>query len=412
MMKSRRRFLGESAALGGISTPSIDAAMKRRESLLSHADQTNPPEGLSSNSLRIKDTTIHLLREPVGLRRHYAVLCLETLEGIQGVGEIGLNVDNREEVQSALPRLREALVGKDASMIEAQWLELRKSRFSAPVRAAINMALWDIYGKSLNAPVYRFSGGPTRKKVRVYAEIEDDGNDHVISAAQILLRTDVRAIRIILLGLSELEDGPRRVEVALKRIAKFRSEFGDEVDLIADCRRTLSAAEAAVLARDLESQHVLWLSDPSDSRDPELYLKLSNETVTPLGIGHSIENATEAMEFLRRGAVDVIETSLAAGAGLSGLRRIANAAEAHYVAIAPRACDGPVATAAGLQLAAMVSNFYILGMRIPLEEANQKMRLELHQSSLERIEKGYVALPTKPGLGIELNQSGLEKYRV
>jgi galactonate dehydratase len=356
------------------------------------------------------------VQEPAGERRRYLFVRIETAAGLHGVGEATLRGEPAATVLSRIPAVKQELQGKDASLIEAIWLELGgnailESRLPRPLLAAVNMALWDIYGKVLNAPVYRFSGGPARTKVRVYAGIEASSASGIRDAARQLLASGIRTFRVTLPALASSEDGPRRIRPLIRQMEALRSELGDEVDLILDCGRQLPPSDAATLATALERLHFLWISDPCESADRDLYAKLSSETVTPLGMTHAIGNATETMDFLRRNALDVIETSLADAGGISGLRRIANMAETYYVALAPAAGDGPVATAAGLQFAAIVSNFYILGLRVPLEAENRRMRQELHQSSLETASSGFLELPSKPGLGIELNPSALEKYR-
>jgi galactonate dehydratase len=414
-MPDRRRFL-TNAALGGVSAPLI---LQKRMTLLAQSrhersEQLSPAEG----HLRITDVRPYVVQEPADKRQRFVFLRVETAAGIYGVGEIAVVGEELTTVLSRISAIKQTLMSKDASQIEALWLEMDTGGISGerrtprPVQAAVNMALWDIYGKSLGAPVYRFSGGPTRTKVRVYGEIEASSGNDLAATAKQLQSSGARTLRISLPDLSKLEDGPRRMRPVIRQMERLRSDLGDEVDLILDCRGRLPASDAATLAAALESLHFLWLSDPCDSVDRELYAKLSSETVTPFGVTYAVRNAAEAIEFLRKNALDVIETPLAQAGGISGLRRIANLAETYYVALAPAAGDGPVSTAAGLQLAATVSNFYILGLRLPVEEENRKMRQELHQSSLEAIKEGFLDLPVKPGLGIDLNPAALEKYRV
>jgi galactonate dehydratase len=416
-LSERRRFL-TNAAIGGISALSMPLVLRKRLNLVTQARQGSPvTPSPTGGHLRIIDVKSDVVQEPAGKRRHYAFLRVETAAGLYGIGEVATAGEHPTALLSRLPAIKQALLGKDASAIEAHWLEMEMSAEPAgrnvprPLQAAINTALWDVYGKSLSSPVYKFSGGPTRTKVRVYAEIEASSATDLVATARQLIAAGVRTLRISLPELGTLEDGPRRIRPLIRRMEKLRSDLGDETDLILDCKGRLPASDAATLGAALEPLHFLWLSDPCHSVDRGLYAKLSNETVTPLGISGAIRNATEAMEFLRQHAIDVIETPLAEGGGISGLRRIANMAETYYVALAPAAGDGPVATAAGLQFAATVSNFYILGMRLPLEEENRKMRQELHQSSLETAKEGFLELPTKAGLGIELDPAALEKYR-
>jgi galactonate dehydratase len=141
----------------------------------------------------------------------------------------------------------------------------------------------------------------------------------------------------------------------------------------------------------------------------EAVRKVSNETVTPLGFGRGIGNPGVFLALLREGLVDVVRPDIAQW-GISGARRIAVLAEAYYVAIAPHHNGGPVATAAAIHLAASVPNFFIQQVPLPEDPRDREMRAAIVSAGLESPRDGFLELPLRAGLGIEVNETALEKY--
>jgi galactonate dehydratase len=137
--------------------------------------------------------------------------------------------------------------------------------------------------------------------------------------------------------------------------------------------------------------------------------KVGDETVTPLGFGAGIDEAGVFQALLREGLIDVARPDIATF-GISGARRIAALAETYYVAVAPRHNGGPVGTAAAIQLAASIPNFFIQQAPIPVAEEDRAMRREIVSPAVETGKDGFLQLGKAPGLGISVNESALEKY--
>jgi galactonate dehydratase len=131
--------------------------------------------------------------------------------------------------------------------------------------------------------------------------------------------------------------------------------------------------------------------------------------VTPLGFGRDITDASVFLALLREGLVDVVRPDIGRW-GITGARRVATLAESYYVAIAPHHDGGPIATAAALHLAASVPNFFIQHVPLPADPKDRAMRADLIAGALETPRDGFLQLPTGPGLGIQVNESALEKY--
>ena len=129
----------------------------------------------------------------------------------------------------------------------------------------------------------------------------------------------------------------------------------------------------------------------------------------PLGFGRGISDPGVFMALLRDGLVDIVRPDISQW-GISGARHVAVIAEAYYVAIAPHHDGGPVATAAAMHMAASVPNFFIQHVPLPEDAKDREMRAAIISGGLETPRDGFLQLPSAPGLGIEVNESALERY--
>jgi len=317
------------------------------------------------------------VREPVSGNR-YTVLRVKTRSGLTGWGECA---DAPEQEAKALER---EWMGRSATLYAA-------IDHSSALAGALDMAMLDILGKASRAPVYRVLGGPTRHKVRAFTDSNAAGFGAVaISAPKPAARNQGKAYQ-------------NQVQMLLKQLPEDR-------DFILAARGSLTPGDAASVARAIESSHPLWFDEPCSASDLEALRKISAETVTALGFGRGITEPAGFLALLREGLVDVVRPDIARW-GISGARGIAVLAESYYVAIAPHHDGGPVATAAALHLAASVPNFVIQHVPLPADPKDREMRAAIAGSGLETPRDGFLQLPTGPGLGIQVNDSALEKYR-
>ncbi len=316
------------------------------------------------------------VREPVSGNR-YTVLRVKTRSGLVGWGECAQAAES------------------DVRALENEWIGKPATRYAAidaasPLAGALDTALLDILGKSCGAPVYRVLGGPTRHKVRAFADSNASGFGAIgIAAPKPSSRNQGKAYQ-------------NQVQMLLKELPEDR-------DFVLSAHGSLTPGDAASVARAVESSHPLWLDEPCPVSDLEGVRKISGETVTPLGFGRGITDPGVFLALLREGLVDVVRPDIARW-GISGARRVAVLAETYYVAIAPHHDGGPVSTAAALHLAASVPNFFIQHVPLPDDPKDREMRAAIVSGALETPRDGFLQLPTGPGLGIQVNESALENY--
>ena len=340
------------------------------------------------------------LREPVS-KRAYTCLRLQTRSGAVGYGECSRisPVD--------LPALRGAIQGNEASSFES----IRRGlTASSAALAGLDMAMLDLLGKFTNAPVYQVLGGPTRNQARALARVEGDTDDAVVSAVAQAHGAGHRAFLIPVPTTHSPNHSATLVNATQRRLDRVRAAAGAGCDFVLDAAGRLTPGDASTLAAAFERFHLLWVDEPCQPSNPSAAYRIASENVTPVGFGRFAAEAGVFQEMLRSDAIDVIRPDLARH-GISQSRRIAALAETYYVAAAPFHDGGPIATAAALNLAASLPNFFIQQIPHPVAEEDRRMRARLAGDALETVKDGFLQLPRGPGLGIAVNEAAFAEYR-
>ena len=350
-----------------------------RKKILLSPDAAPRTAGAQPSALDIAEIRNFVVREPLS-GNQYSLLRITTRSGLTGWGEC--RFDPNADVKS----LQAAWVGKPAH----QYATITTA---TPFRAALDIALLDILGKAANAPVYRVLGGPTRSKVRAYSSpYSQQFAVAVIDVPAPVSRNQGKAYQ--------------------NRILEMVNAVPEDRDFVLAGNGLLTPGDAASVATTVERKHPLWFDEPCAHSNMEALRKVSAETVIPLGFGAHIDDPAVFQSLLREGLIDVARPDIATF-GISGVRRIAALAETYYVAVAPRHNGGPIATAAAIQIAASIPNFFIQHIPLPTAEQDRAMRSEIVSTQFEmENENGFLALTKSPGLGITVNEQALEKYRV
>src|SRR5262245_2548995 len=379
----------------------MQATSQRRERLANAISAVdNSRLALKERDLVVTAIATYPLREPVSGRR-YTAIRVQTESGLTGFGECGL-VSGED-----LAKAKSVVVGKPATACEI----VRRQLATVPnLQAAVNIALLDIVGKSSKAPVFQVLGGPTRNKARAIALLEGQNTDALTNSMKRAREAGFRAFMVPVPPVTAPNQGQAFVQAAQKRMESLRAAGGDGLDFVLSAERSLSAGDASSVASALERFHLLWFDEPCRLSNLGAVRKIGAESVTPLGFGSQLRHGGDFQDLLREEVADILRPSLALN-GITQIRRIAAVAETYYVAVAPYHDGGPIGTAAALHLAASLPNFFIQQIPLPEAEADQRMRAEIAGPSVEVVKDGYAALPTGAGLGIQVNQEALEKYK-
>jgi len=364
---------------------------------------------MAAQKVAITDMSAHAVQEPVS-KRVFLLLTLKTDANISGVGETEAGPDPVGAVARLLA-LKPNLVGQDATAAEV----VRKRLLAAaPGRgneaAAVNMALLDIVGKLAKAPSHEVLGGPTRNQIRALACLEPSKDAELKTALQQAREAGFRAFVVPLRLPDTSARGRAFHRQTLQLLESLREAGGSDSDFVLDCGGKVAPSDAAVLARNFERFHLLWLDEPVGAIDHNTLTKISNESVTPVGFGRQLADHSAFLDLLRLDAIDVLRPDICRN-GITPIKKAAALAETYYVAVAPYHRGGPIATAAALHLAAAIPNFFIQEVVFSTNDRDQKMRRELTGEPTETLKNGFFPLPTRPGLGVTLNEEAVSKYQ-
>jgi galactonate dehydratase len=361
-------------------------------------------------AIKITDIKTYLLG--VG-GRNLVFVKVETDQGIHGIGE-AYSAGPDEATVATINDFKRWLIGQDPRNIEHLWaLMYNFTRFPGGLvvnsaLSGIEHALWDISGKAAGVPVYMLLGGKCRDKVRVYQSAGGGEPNQVADSAKALVEK---------YGYTAVKMSPhprsgnalpynRVTRAAGQRVKAVREALGPDVDIGVDIHaKFFEISRASRVAREIEPYNPMWLEEPIRPENVDAMRKLSDRVNIPLASGECNYTKYEFQKILAAEALDIVQPDVCVCGGLLEMKKIAAMAEANYVVVAPHNPMGPVATVVNVHFAASTPNFFILEYH-PDDVAPRKDLLkETHV-----VKDGYLALPTKPGLGIELNEEAFRHY--
>ena len=346
----------------------------------------------------------------------YLYVQVHTDAGITGLGESGA-WGFLEASAAAVGTFRRYLIGQDPLRIEHHWQYLyRWSHFRGAAimgaLSAIDIALWDIAGKHFGVPVYQLLGGKCRDRARVYYHVNGDTKEELIQGCIDAKARGFTAVGHLTPFLDEPRDRPYfkthadKMEDAIDTVRRYREAVGNEVDLCIEIHRRLTPAEAVVLGRGIEPYHPFFYEDPilPDSLD-EMAL-VAERIHVPIATGERLHSIWEYQALLQRGAVQYVRPDVCLAGGISHAKKIAALAEAFHVQVVPHNPLSPVSTAACIQLSAAIPNFALQGLPVG-EEVPPKRTIVDQPLALDA---GFLLLPERPGIGIELTPDARERH--
>jgi L-alanine-DL-glutamate epimerase-like enolase superfamily enzyme len=344
------------------------------------------------------------------------IVRVHTDEGITGIGE----VDSAPEVVKAVfdaphshyiaTGLRHVLIGQDPLDIEGLWRRMYLGsvyygRRGAAMHAisGVDIALWDIKGKKLGKPVCDLLGVRKRDRVRPYASLlMPDTEAAVVASVERLLAMGFTAIKFGWGPIGKDEAHDVRLASAAKRAA------GDaEILVDAGFGYGADAQRAIRVARKLEELGIYWLEEPFEPDEFDAYAELADAVDIRVAAGEEEATRWGFRELIERGHVDVIQPDVTRCGGLSEALRIARAAERDGIPVVPHAWKSGVIKAASLHLNAVLETAYFQEYCVAETPINRLLTREPMP-----VANGFVDVPSKPGLGIELDPEILARYAV
>jgi galactonate dehydratase len=337
---------------------------------------------------------------------------IESDDGAVGWGEASLE-GHAEAVDGAFEALRDRFVGTDPYCIEDIWQVGYRSGFyrGGPVLmsalAGLEQALWDLKGRSLNLPVWEMLGGRVRDKIRAYAWIGGDRPSEIAEAAKARRGQGFSAIKMNATPEMDWIGTPKLFDEVVDRV-KAAQEAGVDVGL--DFHGRVHRPLAKQLAKVLEPLGLLFIEEPLLSENPEGLRQIAAVTSIPIALGERLFSRWDFKPFFETGAVDIIQPDLSHAGGILEVRKIAAMAEAYDIAVAPHCPLGPLALASCLQIAACSPNVAIQEMSLGIHY-NVGADLFSYCRDKQQLtpEGGYLAIPTGPGLGVDIDEGAVRE---
>ncbi|MBI4976451.1 MAG: galactonate dehydratase [Spirochaetes bacterium] len=346
-------------------------------------------------------------------RTNWVFVKVYTDDGIDGVGEATLEYKEKA-LFGAIEHIKEYLVGKDPLTIEKHWHDIYRDAYwrggavLMSALSAVEMALWDILGKKLGVPVYQLLGGKYHDKVRIYvngwfagAKTPEEFGDK----AKIAVQRGVTAMKWDPFGKSYLDISNQDLDTALRCIDAVRKAVGPAVDLLIEGHGRFNIPTGIKIAQEIAPFKPMFFEEPTPPDNLDALKAVRDKSPVPISAGERLYTRWDYRNMFDKMAADYIQPDISHAGGIMELKKIAAEAESRYIPFAPHNPSGPVANAATLQLAASCPNFCILEIMY----SDVDYRKDITDESLV-YKDGYITIPDKPGLGIELNEEACRAH--
>ena len=351
--------------------------------------------------------------------RGYFIVRVDTDSGIHGLGEVGIR-NWGVAVANAIDHLGELVIGQDPWETERLWqLMFRAGFFPADkvyscAISAIDIALWDIKGKSVGMPVYKLLGGPVRQKVVCYPHAQGPTIEALVDNARQLVDEGWRFVRwgqpetsgtFEAAGTAILE--PRKsMAIAVEQMRAVREAVGPEVEMCFDVHTRLDPAHVIQMCKWLEEFRPFFIEDPIRSENPGSYRNLARHISLPIAAGEQWASKWPFREVIEEELINYARIDLCIVGGLTEALKITHWAETHYIDIVPHNPLGPVSAAACVSLCMASTNVGVQEM--PKQPGT--FATELFPKQIEWAD-GYAWCPDEPGLGVDFDIEAAEGAR-
>ena len=339
---------------------------------------------------------------------------VSTDEGIHGVGEGTLNYFAKT-IEGAIHELKPLVMGMDPFQVEIISQRLIRDVYSEGGQvhmcavAAIEIALWDIIGKATNQPIYNLWGGRCHEKLRAYANGWYRGPRTPASFAEKAKKVADRgytALKFDPFGSAWRTLSRYDFDLSADIIRAVRDAVGPTVDLLIEGHSRFNVSTAVEFAEAIHQFRPAWFEEPVPHTNINAMVEVARRSPVPIATGESLSNKQQFAELLKHDVVNILQPEPLNLGGLFNARIVAGMADAHYAVIAPHSAQGPVCSAACVQLNASIPNFFIHEI---FDEFNEPWEKEIVTHHVEVV-NGYIEVPERPGLGIDLNLEEIRKH--
>ncbi|HUK49885.1 MAG TPA: mandelate racemase/muconate lactonizing enzyme family protein [Terriglobales bacterium] len=360
------------------------------------------------------------------------IVKIHTDEGIVGIGETDTNpwatkaYINSPGTHCMALGIQDLLIGENSLEVEKLWEKMYVSTAMSGRRGlgicavgALDMALWDIKGKALSKPIWQLLGGAKHPNIHPYASLLPAGNtldEYSSNLVEKLVQAkkygfDAAKLEICINGPYSHGGLQEKDSEVVKIVDRCRNAVGPNMTLMVDVAYAWNDWRTALkVIEGVEPYGVYFMETPVASDDIAGYAALAERSKIPIAAGEWLQTRFEFQDLIERGKIGVAQPDVGRVGGITEAKRVAEFANLHDRRIVPHCWKTGIGIAASAHLAAASPNCPYIEY-LPAELSESLIRKELVADEL-KMEHGTIALPTKPGLGIELNESAVSKYTV
>ncbi|MEI6760442.1 MAG: mandelate racemase/muconate lactonizing enzyme family protein [Betaproteobacteria bacterium] len=356
----------------------------------------------------MKITSIETCALSAGWKNWLLVKVL-TDSGLHGIGEGTLN-GFIKTTGTAVHELEHLALGQDPRQVNRLSKSLMESvsldggHVHRTAVAAIEVACWDILGKSLGVPIYQLLGGQMRESVPAYANgwyRTERTPEHFVAAAEAVVAMGFNALKLDPFGTAQgfIEDD--ELQLAYDIVRALRERFGPGLRILIDVHARFTEVDALRAARKLAHLDLYWWEEPTTREREQPANAVARQCPIRVATGEMYDTIGQFYTLAAGGGVNIFQPEPMSLGGISNTLAVANLALAHGSWIAPHQSGGPVATAVCLQLAACVPNFLIQEHFDAFNEPWVRDLVDWHP--VLNPANGHLSLPKAPGLGIDVD---------
>lgn len=345
-------------------------------------------------------------------RTNWTFIKVETDEGLYGWGEASLGT-RENALEGCFEDLKRHVVGRNPIDIEKLWFEVYRDSYwkGGPVMmsalSGIEIACWDIVGKYYNTPVCKLLGGRMRDKVKMYANAWFTGAktpEEFAHKARLTVANGVKALKWDPFGKAHMTLTREEMDAAVACVGAVREAVGPHVELLIECHGRFNHFTAVSMSRELAPFKPMLIEEPTVPDNLDSLRWVRDHSMIPVASGERFYGKYHFWDVLHKECVDIAQPDIFHTGGILESKKIAAMCEASHVPVSFHNPSGPISNAAILQLAACTPNFLIHEIMV----TDGSFRSAITNEDVQ-YEDGYILIPEKPGLGIEVNEEEARK---
>lgn len=344
--------------------------------------------------------------------KNWVFVKLRTDEEVYGIGEAAAHM-RAKTVEASIKEMRDFYLGKDPFNVEhvCEGLRrlLRPDGVHTTTISAIEVACWDIIGKSFDVPVHRLLGGTFRETLRAYANGWYTGQrepDSFAEKAREVVKKGYTALKFDPFGPVYSSISREELEKSIEIVSAVRDAVGSNIDILIEGHGRFDTVTAVAVGKELEKHSPAWFEEPVPSRFIDELSEISRKLHVPIAAGEGLSTREEFAQMLEKSAVGILQPDFLHIGGILEGKKICGMAQAHHAPVAPHNAQGPVSTAVCVQLDACTPNFLI---QETFEDFGVPWASEVVENA-PKVEGGMIKVTNRSGLGIDLNEEEAAKH--